>query len=379
MTDNSAWDEMKAAGRSSAALTLALAATGRLSDGAVRCPSCDKVAPLGKFKMHADGGWKHFSSQGCYGDAHSVLTLSGVSFPEAVRFLAGQSNKSGLKIPENLPTFSVSKFVATTDPEVLNGVLIFGRRTGGDKAAAEFYAQWHISPEAVAESGAVMLADTEKFASAALERFGSDRLVAAGLFVDTPRGARPIPGESFPVVEPHIHPATKWPTYLQFRASAAQYARYKEHKAGRRPYQGSEKFLSQRGCPREQQLGIGLPRLASLPADSKVFIVEGFKDHLAARTLEVEAYGVPGVDFRPPPLVLDILARHEVVVSLDGDDAGSTASEKLVDYLLGKSIRASAHSPRPGHDITDSLVRRFALAGHDCAACVEYRERFPAE
>lgn len=369
---NPQWDADKNLGKNAEALKLALVTTARLDaeSGVVLCPSCGKQAPLGKkFKLFPDGGWKHFSADGCFGDAHSVLTEAGYSFPDAVRYLAGKKTSAKIERPESMPDLQVVKFEATYDPEILNGVLVYGRKTGGVEAAAEFYSQFHISPEAVAESGAVMIKDANHFTKAIVDRFGVERLLSAGLFTDTKRGPRPMMGESFPIVEPHIHPATGVPTYMQFRASNEQAARHALHKAGKRPYAGSEKFLSLRGTPKSAQIGMGLPRLATIDPGSTVYLVEGFKDLLAARTMGVEAFAVPGVDFRPGSETLKILSRHNIVVTLDGDAAGSAHRDALASFLEGKGVEASTYAISGNYDVADKLILKHAEAGCTCKAC----------
>ncbi len=375
MTSNThtKWDADKNLGKNSEALKLALVTTGKLDaeSGVVLCPSCGKVAPLGKkFKLFPDGGWKHFSSDGCHGDAHSVLTQAGYSFPDSVRYLAGKSTQAQIKRPDSIPDLQVVKFEATYDPEILSGVLVYGRKTGGVEAAQEFYGQFHISAEAVAESGAVYIKDPQHFTETILKRFGPDRLAASGLFLETTRGPRPMLGESFPIVEPHIHPATGVPTYMQFRASNEQAQRHALHKAGKRPYAGSEKFLSLRGTPKEAQVGMGLTRVAALPPESTVYVVEGFKDLLAARTMGVEAFAIPGVDFRPGPEALKILARHKVVVTLDGDAAGSAHRDAFASFLEGKGVEATTYAISGNFDVADKLILSHANKGCKCPTCV---------
>lgn len=372
-----AWQQAKQAGKTSQALTLALSTVGKINteDGIVLCPKCGKAAQLGKkFKMFPDGGWKHFSSQGCFGDAHTVLVESGIPFPDAVRYLAGQPTRTPIQRPSNIAEVNIApKFVAKVDAEVLNGVLVYGRKTNGVDAAIDFYSTWHISPDAVRESGAVMITDPEHFTTNIVKRFGPDRLVAAGLFTEGRNGVRPLLGENFPLVEPHIHPVTQTPTYMQFRASAAQAARHAEHKAGKRPYAGSEKFLSLRGTPRSSQIGMGLPRVAQLSKRSDVYIVEGFKDLLAARTFGVEAFAIPGVDFRPSEAVCEILSRHNIIVTLDGDDAGAAGRAGLVKYLNDAGITAREHEISNGMDVADKLVLRHSEQGCSCRECVRMR------
>lgn len=395
-----------AATKNEGATRMALAIAGLISEDLVICPLCRKAAPKGKFKIHPDGGWKHFGSEGCHGDAVSILQGAEISFGDALNVLNGLPTRTEITIPENLAELA-AQFVGVKSRialDVYNGVLIYGRKTGGVEAAQEFYAQWHISPEAVAASGAVLITDPKRFAAAILERFGEEKLLACGLFVQTVRGPYCLISEAFPIVEPHRHPATGDVLYMQLRGSTAQHARYLEHKADREnvPYKGHEKFISLKGAPRSAQIGCGLPAIEALPPGSDVHMVEGFKDHLAGETLGLHAYGIPGVDFRPPPKICQLLARHRVFVATDGDAAGIAArdgkdtlddegnvvahTEGLVEFLRRNGVDAhpaDIGGAGLGLDVTDYLV-----AGHTsgkfnggtpcvCPACAEMRTAHP--
>jgi hypothetical protein len=382
-------EKAKAACKSREALELAMATVGYLSADGVTgiCPKCQKELPLGsKLKLHESGMYKHFGSEGCSGDAISVMMALEptpgvkVNFINAVKFLNGLPTTVEIKRPDKLPELGARSFTAVVDKDVYKGILLYGRKTGGVDAAIEFYGQWHISPDAVRESGAVYIKDPRDFAKNILAKpdWGAERLIRAGLFVETDRGPRCLIDDSFPVVEPHLHPSTGLPVYLQFRASNKQYQKYLEHKRGEREYKGSQKFLSLRGAPREAQLGSGLPRIAKLPAGSIIYIVEGFKDMLAARTLGTEAYGIPGVDFRPPAGVCKLLADKRVRVALDGDEAGEKHFQALINYLKDNGVNdVERHEVKQGLDITDSLVKRYASKGCNCPACQKFREEHP--
>jgi len=386
--------------RNEQACRLALAIAKRITPEGILCPKCNELLTKGRFKIHPDGGWKDHKN-GCHGDAVSVLQAFGVRTGDAVRVLIGKPTSTPIEIPEDAAALAAA-FVGTKSKilrDVFNGVLIYGQKTGGVQAAQDFYGTWHISPEAVTESGAVMITDTRQFAARILERFGEEALLSCGLFTRASNGKLYcLINDRFPVVEPHRHPVSGDVLYMQFRASHAQYQRYLEHKAGNREYKGSEKIISLRGAPKSAQVGTGLPRIEQLPAGSDVWILEGFKDMLAARTGGLEAYGLPGVGIKPPEKICQLLARHNVFVAFDGDEAGArgrdgvkqvaedgtevVVTEGLVDYLRRHGVNAQPRELFPGMDATDILVARYAsgkATGSPCGCptCTRMRASHP--
>jgi len=361
-----------AATRTLQALTLALATVGALSaDGVViRCPICgkgDTTAPVGKkFKMFPDGGFKHFSSNGCSGDALNVLTANGVPFGDAVAFLNGKPTRTRLVRPRTLPTINASASLATPDFAVYHGVIVYGRNTGGIAAAVAFYGQWGISAEAVERYGAVYITNPAEFEQAAIAEYGIERLLACGLFYHSrTRGPHSLISDNFPAVEAHRHPGGR-EMFLQFRASDAQHKRYLDHKAGKRAYEGSQKFLAIRGAATATQIGCGLDVIHADKPDT-VYVREGYKDTLADYTLGRYAYGMPTANYRPPDIACEVLknARH-VRVGIDNDAAGNAHQEAVVTYLRSKGVNASAAdvaNPEseeylaPGCDVTNMLDR----------------------
>lgn len=371
-------DAAKTAAKTYSGTVAALRAQGMLfDDGSVICPGCGRNSPKGKFKIHPDGGWKHHSA-GCYGDGISVLTGAGISFPDAVRWMAGLAPVQGL--PDRArsgppPGDAPVERPVTVDTDLLDGLLTFGRKTGGVPAAAGHYAARHISAEAVTESKAVLITDPHRLDAAMRAHFGLDRLLAAGTHVIGHDGKpRALISPDYPILEPHLC-ASGRASYIQLRASAAQHAKWAAHKAGHGPY--VPKFLSLKGVPASAQVGIGLQRLATVPASTTVYVVEGMADWLASRTLGVEAYGVPGVGFRPPPAAVEILADKNVVITLDGDDAGEAATHRMVNMFTAAGVsRVDVHRPAHGWDICDALIARYASRGCPCPACAGMRATY---
>lgn len=399
------WEAATIAARTPESTWRALATAGLVTDAGVVCPTCGKgPLPSSKFKVQPSGQFKHFSSTGCHGDAAGILMAHlGVNYSDAVRVLNGKPTRGSdvnVTVAE-IDIATVTNFTGVTskiDPEVFDGVLVYGRKTGGVAAAQEFYGTWHISPQVVEASGAVMITDPAHFEKAILERFGLTRLLECGLFVlDRNQRPRSLVGERFPVVEPHRHPASGQVLYMQFRASHAQYQNYLAHKRGEREYGGSEKLISLKGAPSNAQIGTGLHLIHQLPEGSTVHIVEGFKDQLANNTAGLHAYGLPGTGVRPPEKILPLLARHKVVVAFDGDEAGQLAmnggptgededaprKEGLVDFLRRHGVDATAQVLPHGWDSTDLLVAHHAsgrMTGTpcSCSTCTQFRTANPA-
>lgn len=400
-------NELKEATRNADATRAALAMAGLVADEVVICPECRRDAPRGKFKIHPDGGWNHFSSGMCYGDAISVLQAIDVPYVDAVRALNGLPTNTKLDRPENLDDFA-SKFVgrkSRVDPEILNGILWYGRKTGGVEAAQEFYGQWHIAPEVVEQWGAVYITDPKHFEHNVIKRFGTDALVHAGVFTETERGLYCLISDRHPVVEPHRHPSTGDVTFVQLRGSNEQLERYRQHKQDPKtyPYRGRSRFASLKGAPRAAQIGAGLHIIDKLPPGEVVYIVEGFKDGLAMASLGGYAYGIPGADYKPAEKICQLLSRHTVLVALDGDQAGREArdgivtrddagnekvvKEGLVSYLRRYGVDAHPKDIGPvpdlGMDVADYLVAGYASGKLNqgvackCPACGDLRGKFP--
>lgn len=341
------------------------------------CPTCRKVhKSRGTMKVRPTGWYCYSAGEG--GDSISLLQEHlGMSFPEAVNTLLGrQANTDGgeprkPKRKIRLPSLEPARATSIVDPEVYLAALTFSGEEGR-KAAAEYYGQWHIAPGPVRESGAVLVPNMPALHAAMVERFGMDRLKKCGLVTTTRKGRDFwLLNDEYPVIEPHWTPSGKL-VGMQFRPSYAQLEKVKAHarwaaaKASGDTTSVPEakyvpKFLSLAGVnPEESLIGCGLYRLARLPEGSTVVIVEGFKDLLAARTMGQEAYGIPGTASALPDRVLALLRRHNVLVALDGDEAGRAAVEKLLERLHEAGIRAQAALMPDGMDVADILARKAA-------------------
>lgn len=351
-------------------------------DGLAVCPECGESG-RGKTKVFADGGF-HCHSRGHHVDnAIDLLVSRGWKFPIAVRALIGDDSA----IPAELrgrasSTVAIAPtFDAFPDVEVYEAVL-----AGGDvDAACEFYGRWYITEEVVRESRAVVITNPKALARDLVSNFTPDRLIACGLASE--EGKLYIHG-GYPVIEPHLLPTDGSPcTAMQFRGSIETERRVAEHNAAKaakkaaeaagRPYRGPKvdyvpKFLSLRGATIASRCGFGLPRLGELaaaadaarsrgeePRPKRVYIVEGFKDLLAARTLGVEAYGMAGAGLLPVRAVCAIIGRIGVAaVSLDGDAAGDAGRARLMEHFASHGVAAEVKLPPPGMDMADVLAAK---------------------
>ena len=137
-------------------------------------------------------------------------------------------------------------------------------------------------------------------------------------------------------------------------------------------------FLSLKGASDQSLIGCGIWRINKLKSRSNIYIVEGFKDLLAARTMGVEAYAIPGVGVMPPKILLDTLKEHHMILMLDGDDAGEMGRNNLLNYFKEQKISASLYpNIRKNMDVTDLLVERFAHKDCSCLTCSKFVKEHP--
>jgi len=329
------------------------------------------------------------------------------SFPEAVEELLGlrESSKTA-----KLPVLSLNdigeSFQAVVDVEVYDFIADWG----SSDLAASYYARWHISRAAVEEVGASVIEDAKALQDELVKKFGWPRLFDAGVVIlDKHQRNFFLFSDDYPVIEPHRAPSGHV-VGLQFRPSGERLEKVYAHKKWKNTWSGhidpetgeeleaSEawrrayvkdpsigpkhgyitSFLSLRGGTPDHLVGGGLPRLIQLPAGSRVFIFEGIKDLMAARTLDVEAYAIAGTGAMPSDRVVELLKRFKVLVALDGDQAGVEARQNVVTYLTEKGVDASAFDKmREGMDVTDSLVEATAHAGCTCETCTLWVEEHP--
>ena len=359
-----------------AQMPAALAIEGLVVDGRPVCAKCGTNA-RGKTKVFPDGGFHCHKCGHHVANAIDLLVERGWSVKDAIRALSGDAGAIPAERREAARSNLViaEAFTAHPDVEVYEAVL----ELGSQEAAAEFYNRWHISASAVAENRAVLIEDPRALAAELVARFGPERLVACGLASE--KGALLV-DQRYPVVEPHLLPRTGAPcSAMQFRASVDTERRIGEHKACKeakdaaeaqgRTYRGPKaeyvpKFMSLRGASIAARCGFGLPRLAQVADEvdrtgrrRTVYLVEGFKDLLAARTLNVEAYGLAGAGLLPVRAVCELLGRvGPVAVALDGDEAGAAGRQRLLEHLTSHGVEAYAKAPPAGMDMTDVLVAK---------------------
>lgn len=360
----------------------AFALLGLVAEDAWVCPSCG-TSTKGKVVLRpAKGYWKCHRC-GSFGSPIKLLCESGWDFVDAVNALLGRPvavpAKAGAPV-RDLPAVA-PEFVATVDPEVYDTVCALG----DVDAAVAYWARWHIAPEAVREAGSAVVVDHRRFRDRLLARFGRDRLIACGLVkpagVDGAGEDRWLCNESYPVIESHRQPDGH-AVGLQFRGSVRQLERAARHKTAKatweraaaryeakwgRPYPKPKprfvpKMLGLRGAGPESLIGMGLVRVARLQRPGEIYVVEGFKDLLAARTMGAEAYALPGAGTLPPEPVGRLLARrgHRVAICLDADDAGDTGAARIAQWCAERGIPWRRKALPAGCDVADVLAARVA-------------------
>jgi len=378
---------------------------GLVANGALICPSCATSKPK-KVEAKISSSGRHYWTChrcGAYGSATKLLRENGRKLPQAVNELLGRSTITGpLAV---LPEVKVAKpFNAVVDVEVYNTV----RRLGSIEAAQAYYARWHISPESVAEAGSSRIIEPAKAHAELLARFGDERLRDAGILTTDRNGNDYwMFNDDYPVIEAHAWINANI-TGMQFRPSEKQLRKVQAHKAWKKRWSGQfgpdgveldasdayeqakaldaesagpehkyvPPFMSVKGAGPDSLLGCGLRRISTLEPGQRIYVVEGFKDLLAARTLGVEAYAIPGVAGMPPAKVCQFFSSRgdTLVVTLDGDEAGARGRDTLMAHFTNNNVKAERKDDlRSGMDIADVLVELHAHSGCNCPTCKDWR------
>lgn len=377
---------------------------GLVVNGHLVCPSCGTNKPKKVEAKISSSGRNYWTCYRCgaYGSATKLLRDNGRKLPQAVNELLGRSVISGnfAVLPE---VVHVKPFTSVIDIEVYNAV----RRLGSIDGAAKYYARWHIAPEAVAEAGASRVMDPTKAHKELISRFGEDRIRDAGILTTDKNGKDYwMFNDDYPVIEVHA-----WTNAnvcgMQFRPSERQLKKVLAHKLWKKRWSsitdsdgkvldsseayeiakavnpktaGVEHkyvppFMSIKGAGPDSLIGCGLRRIETLPKGQRIYVVEGFKDLLAARTLGVEAYAIPGVAGMPNAKVCKFFADRgdTLIVTLDGDEAGARGRDTLMAHFATHGVIAERKDDlRDGMDITDILVELNAHNGCLCPTCKDW-------
>lgn len=386
------------------------------------CPSCGKTGP-NRVKFYKDGGWHCFSSDNCHGPKSGAVTLvmerRGVDFRDATALLLGRDASVRGRTSKSLPPpvvvkAEIDEFKAVVDSSVYSRLAELGSQT----AAVSYYKRFGIDAEAVLESGAFVVEDFERMRAALLAEFGEERLIACGLIAMSERGSAWMISERYCVAEPHHHVRGQI-LGLQFRMSIEQEKRYKAHRVYVEQKRNAElrgesfreprwdekyvpKFMSLKGGSGSDHLvGMGLRRIGEISPASTIYIVEGFKDMLAMRTLGFESYALPGAGTAPPTEPARLLSRHNLALSFDADAGGDKGGESLsralarhgivaddaktlpddahpwaeamLEYRQSRELRCYRKRPPSGMDVADVLaahLREKKRGECGCRACV---------
>ncbi len=329
-------------------LRTAFVLCGLVGESTLRCPSCG-TEKRKKVELKARH-WKCYRCGSWGSSTKLVQEHLGVNFPTAVNMLLGRHEGSVPKARVRELTAKVEvadSFKASTEPwvfELYTNVL--HSKHCSLKRAQRFWAEFHIDPSVVEEQQSRYITDPAALKADLEAQYSRAQLIESGLFIekrtddDTAGELRMLAGWNYPVIEPAID-ARGRVRNMQFRASAKQRAKVLAHKRGTGKY--VPPFMSIKGATEKHLIGCGIERLAQIEGRT-VYVVEGFKDLLAARTMGAEAFAMPGTGILPPPGVVQFLADrgHAMLVALDGDDAGTQARPVTAEHFRMNGFAAAA-------------------------------------
>jgi hypothetical protein len=297
-----------------------------------------------------------------------------VPFPKAVNILLGRNDGPipKAKLLEILAEAKADDGFRAAEEEWVWDLYtdVLNSQYSSLERAQAYYADRHISMEAVEMMRFRYITDPEKLREELVAKWGEEKLVAAGLAVTGEHGFRLLCGWNYPVIEPAIDNLGKVRN-MQFRPSAKQREKIRAHKRGEGPYVPT--FMSIKGAGPRHLIGIGLHLLADGPG-RVVMIAEGAADAAAGYTLGAAGmYAMPGTNVLPPAGVIQFLEKrgHKIVVALDGDDAGNKARPIVAEHFRAHGY-ANGASRRLGYDIS-------ALVSDDLEAAVNAAGEFGAD
>lgn len=391
------------------------------------CPNCGKTGP-NRVKFYQDGGWHCFSADSCHGKKGGAISLvmerRGLSFKDAASILLGREISERARRTKALPPPVVVKTEAEDFKAAVDST-VYARlaELGSVDDAVLYYERFGIDRASVEESGAFYIKNAQEVQRKLMSEFGRDRLVSCGLMAAGADGREDawMFSDRYPVAEVHRH-VKGHILGMQFRMSQGQEKRYNAHKNYSQSRKAAEargethremrpdekyvpKFMSLKGGSGSDHLvGMGLPRIGEIKPGDTIYIVEGFKDMLAMRTLGFESYALPGAGAAPPKEPARVLARFNLALAFDADEGGDKGGEFLSrslarhgiladdaeipedahpwaeatrDYRAERGLKCYRKRPPAGRDVADVLAEHLATKSKTCScrACKAYRER----
>lgn len=281
-----------------------------------------------------------------------VMSYNGFSRNEAIRWLAQEfgysQNKSSRLVRQkrilNQHTVihkETSALAVTPDHEVYAWIIdkcdlpaeisnYLEGRGFSDDTIAHFNIKGHLKPV--------------KLISEAEDYWGKKRLIEAGLFNYNEAREKYIPVWWDAVVIVPFYNESSKPFFLQARRL--------------NPIKGS-KYVGLSGIPKPL---FNSNIVNTLPVGSKIYIVEGVMDVLAAHTLNMNAIGVLGATTKLQRAWAEALNNFSITVMPDNDQAGMKFKESVIDafWQIGKSINVE-YLPSGINDLSELLSKREAF------------------
>lgn len=356
-------------------LETAFALVGCVNGNTFTCPVCGENRKGKVVLRPAKKYWKCYVC-GTYPDdpryknaIDLVKERCSVSFPKAVNILLGRNDGPipKAKLVEILATAkSDDGFSACDEPWVFDLYTeILESKHCSLERAVTYYSDRHISAEAVEAMRFRYIVDPEALRNELVAKWGEEKLIQAGIAVESEHGFRMLCGWNYPVIEPAIDHTGKVRN-MQFRPSLKQREKIRAHKRGEGPYVPT--FMSIKGAGPKHLIGIGLHLLSN--GESRVVMVaEGAADAAAGYTLGAKGmYAIPGTNIMPPKGVVQYLEKlgHKIVVALDGDEAGIKARPIVAEHFRSNGY-ADGAARRLGINVpgllSDNLNEALNAAG----------------
>lgn len=355
------------------------------------CPLCGTELSKKKTVIRTDGGitchkcGSSLSTGNMWGTVQRLAELFGQGPLEKGAMLSilrgvdptGERGKFVVEMPPT-PDPEPETFV---DTEVLTKLISYA----DEEAGIAYWRRVHIDPKVAKAFGAVRITSPWRKVWQALDdEFGEERLTRAGLCKRvedgdlwtvpggkiTPRGGQFAP--DYPVLQVYRN-ADGDPVGLEVRGGEYVEGLVRRHDEYKREMAAWEEAggigaepEKVRWTPKTRNLignatgsrpGFGLDVVSKFPPQRVIWLVEGYKDALAAGSLGRPAIGIAGAKAGISDEALEVLSGRRVAVVFDADDAGREGGAMVSETLRRAGIELVPHPRWPdGRDVADQLA-----------------------
>lgn len=376
------------------------------------CPRCGTSFNKKKTRIRPDGGitchkcGRDVSTGNGWDTVRRLAELTGSLVPEnrdiAAILLGKDPNDNGKRFITTVAPPPPLEPQTVVDSEVLEAI----RQAGDPQAGERYWYGFHIGERvARAFDARVITQPWGKVWDELVDKFTLERLIEAGIAKKLDDGSIwTVPGgkiqersykfsPDYPVLQ-FYKDATGTPVGLEVRGNMYIESRTASHKQYQQEYAQWEaagktgeapkkvywtpKTRNLIGNAKGSRVGFGLDVVSRFPLTRVVWLVEGYKDALAAGAMGRPAIGLAGAKAGLSHEAIEVLQGRKVALAFDGDEAGADGAEMIQTVLEnaeGNIQLISGPQWPQGSDVADQLAVSHETNEQPCAKLCGERKR----